>query len=106
MEKNRVFCSSQLKVTRLNNGTPIISPTSNWWEDGVTFNPAALFLERSPQNDAIIKKLLDINSLDDPRIKDGVVIVHYRARPSKERDTKRPFSRSFSGLAIYTPELN
>ncbi|MBA7704429.1 4-O-beta-D-mannosyl-D-glucose phosphorylase [subsurface metagenome] len=97
--------SSKVEVVRLNNGKPIISPTSNWWEDGVTYNPTALFLERSPQNDPIIKKLLDINSLDDPRIKDGVVIVHYRARSSKERDTKRPFSRSFSGLAIYTPEL-
>jgi predicted GH43/DUF377 family glycosyl hydrolase len=105
METGRLAYSSRIEVTRLNNGKPIISPTSNWWEDGVTFNPATLFLERSPQNDAIIKKLLDTNSLDDPRIKDGVVIVHYRARPSKERDTKRPFNRSFSGLAICTPEL-
>lgn len=97
--------SSRVKAVRLNNGEPIISPTSNWWEDGVTFNPAVMFLERSPRNDPVIRKLLNTGCLEDSRIQDGIVIVHYRARPLKESDTKRPFSRSFTGLALYTPEL-
>jgi beta-1,2-mannobiose phosphorylase / 1,2-beta-oligomannan phosphorylase len=100
-----LVCSSKVKVTRLNNGEPIILPTSNWWEDGVTFNPAVLFLKRSPEIDPIIKKLLDTDSLKDSRIKDGVVIVCYRARPLKETDLKRPFSRSFPGIAVCTPEM-
>jgi len=105
IKTNAFAHSSKVKAIRLNKGKPIISPTSNWWEDGVTFNPAVMFLERSPQNDPIISKLLNNHGLEDSRIQDGIVIIHYRARPSKEHDTKRPFSRSFSGLAIYTPEL-
>jgi beta-1,2-mannobiose phosphorylase / 1,2-beta-oligomannan phosphorylase len=97
--------SSKIEAFRLNNGKPIISPTSNWWENGVTFNPAALFLERSPQNDPVIRKLLNGYGLENPLIRNGIVVVHYRARPLKESNTKRPFNRSFSGLAIYTPEL-
>jgi beta-1,2-mannobiose phosphorylase / 1,2-beta-oligomannan phosphorylase len=99
-------CSSQPKVTRLNNGKPIISPTSNWWESGATFNPAVVYVERSPKNDPIIRKLIGSGSLDETRIKDGIVVVHYRARPSQETDPKRPFSRSFSGVAVFTPELH
>ena len=105
MKTNAFAYSSKVEAVRLNKGKPIIGPTSNWWEDGVTFNPAVLFLERSPQNDPIISKLLNGHGLEDSRIRDGIVVVHYRARPLKENDTKRPFSRSFSGLAIYTPEL-
>ena len=97
--------SSNVKVKRLNDSEPIIMSTSNWWEDGVTFNPAVLFLARTPKNDPIIKKLLDTNSMDDSRIKDGVVVVYYRARPSKETDIKRLFSRSFPGVAVFTPEM-
>jgi predicted GH43/DUF377 family glycosyl hydrolase len=98
IKTNAFAYSSKVEAIRLNNGKPIISPTSNWWEDGVTFNPGVLFLERSPQNDPIISKLLNTHGLEDSRIQDGIVIVHYRARPLKENDTKRPFSRSFSGF--------
>jgi len=99
------YSAKTIKADRLNNGEPIISPTSKWWENGVTFNPGVLFLERSTQNDPIIRKLLNSHGLEDSRIRNGIVVVHYRARPLMENNTKRPFSRSFSGLAIYTPEL-
>ncbi|MCE5341448.1 MAG: hypothetical protein LLF92_10055 [Planctomycetaceae bacterium] len=98
-------CSSQPEIIRLNNGEPIISPTANWWESGTTFNPGVIYVERSPKNDPIIRKLIGSDNLNDNRIKDGIVAVHYRSRPSTETDPKRPFSRSFSGVAVFTPEL-
>jgi len=98
-------CSSQPRVTRLNNGEPIISPTSNWWESGATFNPAVVYIKWSPKNDPIIRKLIGSGSLDEAQIKNGIVVAHYRARPAQETDPKRPFSRSFSGVAVFTPEL-
>jgi len=90
-------------IERLNGGEPIISPNDRWWEDGVTFNSAALYLTRSPENDKIIAGLIGPNMLTDPRIADGVAVLHYRARPRK--DTGYKFNRSFIGLAVMTPTL-
>jgi len=90
-------------VERLNDSKPIIQPTDNWWETGVTFNPAAFYLERSEVNDRIIRSLLPMRKLNDPDLRDGVVAVHYRARP--ENDPGSPFGRSFIGLALFTPDL-
>ena len=39
-----------LPIKRCNRGEPIITPSQNWWETGVTFNPAAVYLERSQAN--------------------------------------------------------
>lgn len=93
-----------LKIDRLNNGAPLLSPTTLWWESGVTFNPAAIYIERRPENLAVIENLLGQNNLDNPLAEDGIAVVHYRARP-KEDKSNRPFSPSFSGLAIFSPEL-
>lgn len=90
-----------MTVERCNNGTPIVSPTANWWETGVTFNAAAVYLDRSPDNDRIIQALLPMYRLDDPVLGEGVVAIHYRARP--EQDPGVPFVRSFIGLALFTP---
>jgi beta-1,2-mannobiose phosphorylase / 1,2-beta-oligomannan phosphorylase len=90
-----------IAVERCNNGIPIIAPGTNWWETGVTFNAAALYLERSPVNDPIIQKLLPERTLQDPDLAQGVVVIHYRARP--ETDPGVPFVRSFIGLALFTP---
>lgn len=94
---------ARMKVERCNGGMPIISPTERWWENGVTFNAAALYLDRSEANDRIIRNLLPGRSLDDAALADGVVVIHYRARP--ETDPTVPFVRSFIGLALFTPEL-
>jgi predicted GH43/DUF377 family glycosyl hydrolase len=96
---------STLKVKRINNGEPIITPTTNWWEDGVTFNPGVIYLERSPGNDHIIANIVGSERLSDPRLQDGAVAIYYRARPLKETDPDRAFARSFSGLAICSPKL-
>jgi len=90
-------------IKRLNGGKPILAPTGNWWEDGATFNPAALYLKRSAINDPIIKKLIPQENIDEPKLKDGIVAVFYRAQPNEDPDY--PFSRSFIGLALFTPEL-
>ncbi|MCC6442729.1 MAG: hypothetical protein IT210_04625 [Armatimonadetes bacterium] len=90
-------------VERLNGGQPVIVPTGNWWENGVTFNSAAVYLERSEENDPLIRRLLSLDSLDDPRLANGVVACHYRARPRKDPDFL--WTRSFIGLAVFTPEM-
>jgi len=96
--------ASPAAIERLNNGHPILEPNGQWWESGVTFNPAAVYLERSDKNDPIIAGLLgDEIPLADPRVADGVVAVHYRARPLK--DPYCSWNRSFIGLAVYTPTL-
>ena len=92
-----------LPVERLNAGEPILSPTHHWWETGVTFNPAAIYLDPSPVNWPVIRALLPMLPPDDPRLAEGVVAVHYRARP--EVDPGSDFVRSFIGLAVFTPAL-
>jgi beta-1,2-mannobiose phosphorylase / 1,2-beta-oligomannan phosphorylase len=92
-----------LAVERLNAGEPVIAPTANWWETGVTFNAAAVYLARTPENEAVIRALLPMRAADDPALAQGVVAVHYRARP--ENDPGSAFGRSFIGLALFTPEL-
>lgn len=92
-----------LFVERLCGGKPIIAPTSNRWESGVTFNSAALYLERSVANDPLIARLLPDWRLDAPELHDGVVALHYRARPAT--DPGYPWNRSFVGLALFTPSL-
>jgi predicted GH43/DUF377 family glycosyl hydrolase len=94
---------SGLPIERLNDGLPILAPTELWWETGVTFNAAAVYLERSPSNDCIIQALLPMYRLEDAGLRDGVVAIHYRARP--EIDPGSTFGRSFVGLAVFTPDL-
>lgn len=91
-----------LPVERLHDGRPIIAPTEVWWESGVTFNTAAIYLPRSTEHDALIARLLGDTALSDPRVRDGVVAAHYRARP--EHDPGFRWNRSFTGLILFTPD--
>jgi beta-1,2-mannobiose phosphorylase / 1,2-beta-oligomannan phosphorylase len=91
-----------IRVERCNNGIPIVSPGANWWETGVTFNAAAVYLDRSAENDKIIHAVLPNRRLDDADLSKGIVAIHYRARP--ETDPGYPFVRSFIGLAVFTPD--
>ena len=100
----RLNTANGIPVERLNNGKPIISPTEHWWETGVTFNPAAVYLEPNAENHRIIRELLPMLPEDDPKLSDGVVAIHYRARP--ENDPGSEFGRSFIGLALFTPNLD
>jgi beta-1,2-mannobiose phosphorylase / 1,2-beta-oligomannan phosphorylase len=100
------FLRHGIPVVRLHGGRPILQPNGQWWEDGVTFNPAAVYLDRSPANEPIVAKLLDGSGVDatDERIRDGVVAVHYRARSN--HDPRCAWNRSFIGLAVFTPTLD
>jgi len=93
---------SDLPVERLNGGQPILAPRDNWWEDGVTFNAAALHLAPSPENLPLIERLLESRRCPREKWSRGVVVLHYRARPL--RDSHR-IARSHIGMAIFTPEL-
>jgi predicted GH43/DUF377 family glycosyl hydrolase len=98
-----VLQPSGVPIERLFGGQPILRPTDHWWESGVTFNTAAVYLERSTENDPIIQRLLDTETLDDPRLQDGLVALHYRARPKSDPGYR--WNRSFVGLALFTPTL-
>lgn len=67
---------NSFRVTRLNEGKPIIQADPDSWDNRFTFNPTALYLERSEKNDVLIKGLLDDMSIDDPILKDRVVAIY------------------------------
>jgi predicted GH43/DUF377 family glycosyl hydrolase len=90
-------------IERLNGGKPIVAPKDNWWENEATINAAAFYLERSATNDPIIKKLISMENLDDQRLENGIVAVHYRAISKKAPGKQR--SRSYVGLALFTPDV-
>ncbi len=83
-------------IERLNDGEPITAPTHLPWEDGVTFNAAALLLEGAERRRLGPILLGDADVGSDP-----LVVVHYRARPM--RDEGYALNRSYVGLAIFTP---
>ena len=85
-------------IERLNDGEPIIAPTDLWWENGVTFNSAALLL-KGPERARLGPVLL---GADDAGA-DPLVVLHYRARPM--RDEGRALNRSYVGLAVFTTEF-
>ena len=88
---------------RLNGGKPILAPTEREWECGVTFNSAAVYLDPTEQNRPLIDGLLRVTTADDARLADGMVALHYRARP--RQNTKWRITRSYVGLALCTPAM-
>lgn len=90
-----------LPIERLFEGKPLISPSEHWWESGVTFNSAALYLEPTPANVPTIKGLLGEDAME--RYPDGVVALHYRARPKV--DPGHAWTRSYVGLSVHEPDL-
>lgn len=95
--------STRLNIERLNQGKPLIAADPDSWDDGFTLNPTAIRLERSEQNDEILKTLLNQDTLDDPRLVDGAVAVLYRGVPDQKPGL--PPLRSAVGLAVFTPEM-
>jgi len=90
-----------LPIERLFDARPLISPTENWWESGVTFNTAAVWLAPTAENAAAYAALLGSDSeLQHP---DGIAVLHYRARP--DVDPGFPWTRSYVGISIHKPDL-
>lgn len=95
--------AASLPVERLFGGSPVIGPNSHWWESGVVFNTAAVRLPNTAGNRDLISRLLGAEATADTRLADGVVALHYRARPLEDPGYYWP--RSFTGLAVCTPEM-
>jgi beta-1,2-mannobiose phosphorylase / 1,2-beta-oligomannan phosphorylase len=91
-----------IRVERLNQSEPIIEPTQNWWETGVTFNAACAYLPRSLANDSVIRAVLARDDLSGAELREGVVAILYRARPEED---EYQLTRSYMGLAVFTPGL-
>lgn len=87
-----------LPFERLFDGRPLLAPTGNWWESGVTFNSAAVHLPPTEDNLPAIRALLG----DDVEPRE-IVALHYRARPKHDPD--RPWTRSFIGVSVHEPDL-
>jgi beta-1,2-mannobiose phosphorylase / 1,2-beta-oligomannan phosphorylase len=98
---------SQLKshpsVQRFFQGAPILSPTARVWESGVTFNAAVTFVPQTHENRDLLTKLLAGTVYHNRKSQDGLVAVHYRARPKS--DPGYLITRSYVGLALFTPDL-
>jgi beta-1,2-mannobiose phosphorylase / 1,2-beta-oligomannan phosphorylase len=69
----------------------------------VTFNAAVTYLPATDANRALLTRLLvgTVYYGDDSR--DGLIAVHYRARPKS--DPGFLITRSYVGLALFTPQL-
>jgi predicted GH43/DUF377 family glycosyl hydrolase len=90
-----------LPFERLFGGQPVVSPSENWWESGVTFNSAAVYLPPTTENLPAIRALLGERPLE--AYPDGIVALHYRARP--KHDPGYPWTRSFVGVSVHEPDL-
>ncbi len=87
-----------LPFERLHGGQPLLSPTINWWESGVTFNTAAVLLTPTEENLPAFRALLGPEV-----VQEEIVVLHYRARPAT--DPGYPWTRSFIGVSIHKPDL-
>lgn len=91
-----------VRVHRRNSGAPILAPTENGWENGVTFNAAVEYLPKANANRSIIEGLLAAAKMPRAEAQDLVAVL-YRARPRS--DPGYLMNRSYVGLALFTPEL-
>jgi len=99
-----MYIKASIEVERVNGGNPILSLDKDlWFANDVSFNPAAVFLERSMANDKIISGMLGNEALNDPRLSDGVVVIHDQTRPDKSEGFDWP--RCYIGLAVFTPDF-
>lgn len=94
---------SAVRVHRLFDGMPILAPTQRTWESGVTFNAAVTYLPPDQLSNEIINGLATASLYHDRRLSEGVVAIHYRSRP--RTDPGRVLTRSYVGLALFTPDL-
>ena len=94
---------TDIQIRRHFDGSPILAPTDRWWENGVTFNAACTYVPQTPENQKLITRLLAGSVMQHKNLGDGVVAVHYRARP--KTDPGYLITRSYVGLALFTPDL-
>lgn len=90
-----------LAVERLNGGQPILGPTDNAWENWTVCNASAIHLPANEANRTLITGLIPGCDAGSPALRDGIIVVHYRACPKQWTD----FPPSHIGLAVFTPRL-
>jgi predicted GH43/DUF377 family glycosyl hydrolase len=90
-------------VRRHADGAPILAPTDRWWENGVTFNAAVTYLPAIDENRLLLNRLLVGTVYYGEESRDGLIAVHYRARPKS--DPGYLITRSYVGLALFTPRF-
>lgn len=93
------FAHRTVAVERLFDGQPLISPQGDDWESGVAFNASAILV--TPDHQEAYAALLGEGGAE--KHPNGIVAIHYRARP--KTDPGFQHTRSYVGLAVYTPEL-
>lgn len=93
-----------LPIRRHADGAPILSRTTRWWEDGVTSNAAVTYLPQTDSNHALIAQLLAGTVYYSAASEEGLIAVHYRARPRS--DPGSSMTRSYIGMALFTPQLD
>ncbi len=94
--------TTTIAIERLLDGHPLISPTERRWEAGVAFNASAILLKPELGHRSAMRALVGPDA--ETRYPKGIVAMHYRARPAT--DPGFPWTRSFIGLALYTPDLD
>lgn len=92
-----------MKIERIHGGEPILSPIGTSWQSICTANSSAILLERSPWSDGVLRPILGQEALDDPRLKDGVVVSLYTGvgKMSEAQEKKQ-----YKGLAFFTPAMD
>ena len=90
-----------LTVERINGGAPVLQADPTGWDNWFTLNPSAVYLDRSPRNDALVRGLLQRDPATDALLGQGVVVVVYRGVEKDAGD--RPLPKSAVGLAVFTP---
>ena len=95
--------TSGVPVRRRHGGEPILRPSQNGWENGVTFNAAVVALgDRNDDEGQIAADLLGRAGLAAAASQE-LVAIFYRGRP--RRDAGYPMNRSHVGLALFDAEL-
>lgn len=94
---------AHVAVHRHNAGAPLVAPTQNAWESGVTFNAAVAHLSSETEQDrSLIKHLITQSGLRISPPQDLVAVL-YRGRPKS--DPGYLMNRSRIGLALFDGDL-
>jgi len=104
--KRSIEINHSLKITRMNEGMPILTPKKDSsWESKVVLNPAAVLIEDLEKLGPLMVTW-GLNSSQKKMLLDsgGAVVMLYRAQG--EVDPDKRLAPSSAGLAVFTPTLD
>jgi predicted GH43/DUF377 family glycosyl hydrolase len=94
--------TTRISIRRHDDGAPLIRPTGNGWESGVTFNAAVVRLTQGDAGRGTIRRLLRAAGRAGATPRELVAVL-YRGRP--RTDPGYLLSRSYIGVALFNSEL-